>query len=92
MHDSRGARLKVGDRVLIEAEVTELQEGADPNYCNVHVKVVTPQQRDTTPMVPPGVTINTKMLTKVGPPTGIDAFGTTVPAPEGAEAPPDANV
>lgn len=67
MHDSRGAALKVGDRVLIEAEVTELQESADPNYCNVCIKVVTPAQRDTTPMVPPTLSaINTKMLTKVG--------------------------
>lgn len=67
MHDSRGAQLNVGDRVLIEAEVKELCAGADPNYCNVTISVVTPEQRDKTPMVPPTLSaINTKMLTKVG--------------------------
>ncbi len=67
MHDSRGAQLKVGDRVLIEAEVTELQAQADPDYCNVTVKAITPEQKDKTPMVPPsGMVFNTKMLTKVG--------------------------
>jgi hypothetical protein len=67
MHDSRGAELKVGDRVLIEAEVTELQPKADPNYCNVYVKAITPEQKDGTPMTPPSnIVFNTKMLTKVG--------------------------
>lgn len=67
MHDSRGAELKIGDRVFIEAEVKELQPQADPNFCNVIVQVVTPMQRDGTPMHPPSIdAINTKMLTKVG--------------------------
>jgi hypothetical protein len=67
MHDSRGANLGIGDRVLVEAEVTELQPHADPNYCNVTIRVVTPDQRDVTPMVPPTISaINTKMLTKCG--------------------------
>ena len=67
MHDSRGAELKVGDRVLIEAEVKELQANGDANYCNVTVQVVTPQQANGTPMIPPSLSaINTKMLTKVG--------------------------
>lgn len=67
MHDSRGAELKVGDRVLIEAQVTDLSPQADPNYCNVRIRVVTPDQRDKTPMAPPTIdAINTKMLTKVG--------------------------
>src|SRR5690242_12456094 len=67
MHDSRGAALKVGDRVLIEAEITQL--GTDPTneYCNVTIQVVTPDQAKPTPMVPPTLSaINTKMLTKVG--------------------------
>ena len=67
MHDSRGAQLKVGDRVLVEAEVKELQPNADANYCNVTIVVVTPDQKDPTPMSPPSWSgINTKMLTKVG--------------------------
>lgn len=67
MHDSRGAQLKVGDRVLIEAEITELQPEADPDFCNVRVKAITPDQKDPTPMVPPsGMVFNTKMLTKIG--------------------------
>lgn len=65
MHDSRKAPLKVGDRVLIEAEITEFS-GSDPNYCNVYVQVITPDQPDSTPMVPPSFIANTKMLTKVG--------------------------
>lgn len=66
MHDSRGARLNVGDKVFIVAEVTWLYEGADPNFCNCSVKVITPEQTNTTPMIPPTIyAINTKMLTKV---------------------------
>src|SRR5579864_1484764 len=67
MHDSRGAALKVGDRVMIEAEVTQV--GTDPmnDYCNCTVKVITPEQTNRTPMDPPSLSaINTKMLTKVG--------------------------
>lgn len=67
MHDSRGASLQVGDRVLVEAEITELQPQADPNYCNVTIKAVTPDQANPTPMAPPShMVFNTKMLTKVG--------------------------
>lgn len=67
MHDSRGAELKVGDRVFVECEVTELQSGADPNYCNVTIKAITPDQANPTPMVPPSCMVfNTKMLTKIG--------------------------
>lgn len=68
MHDSRGASLHVGDRVLIEAEVTRLYPGSDPDYCNVEVTVITPDQSSPTEMSPPSISaINTKMLTKVGP-------------------------
>lgn len=31
MHDSRGASLQVGDRVLVEAEITELQPQSEPD-------------------------------------------------------------
>lgn len=69
MHDSRGTQLKVGDRVLIEAEITSLSEGADENYCCVDVQVVTPEQTGKEKvMSPPKVAcMSTKMLTKVGP-------------------------
>lgn len=66
MHDSRGAALKVGDRVTIEAEVTDCQS-TDNGYCNCSVKVVTPQQSNPPPMVPPsGIVLNTRMVSKVG--------------------------
>ncbi len=67
MHDSRGAELKVGDRVLIEAEVVKLNQG-DENFCCVDVKVVTPEQpTKTAVMAPPTFSaLSTKMLTKVG--------------------------
>lgn len=70
MHDSRGAPLKVGDRVLLEAEVTSCQ--ADDNgYCNVTVATVTPDQMQAgvdskPPMSPTSLTLNTRMLTRVG--------------------------
>jgi hypothetical protein len=40
MHDRNGTELKKGDIVLIEAEVTDLQPGADKDYCNVNIKPV----------------------------------------------------
>lgn len=64
-HDSRGALLKKGDRVLVEGILTE-DPSADGGYCNAHVKFVTPEQRDPPPMSPPNDTFNTRMLTKVG--------------------------
>jgi hypothetical protein len=68
MHDSRGAALKVGDRVLIEAEITELSTGGDENYCCVGIKVVTPEQpgKDKVMSPPTFSALSTKMLTKVG--------------------------
>jgi hypothetical protein len=38
MHDVNGAALKVGDRVLVECEVTMVS--ADQDYCNVTVQTV----------------------------------------------------
>lgn len=68
MHDSRGASLKVGDRVLIEAEVTELQPQADENFCCCAVKVVTPDHPGEEKVMSPPVfsAMSTKMLTKIG--------------------------
>lgn len=68
MHDSRGASLKVGDRVLIEAEIIELNSGGDENFCCVGVKVVTPDQpkRELVMQAPTFSALSTKMLTKIG--------------------------
>lgn len=65
MHDSRGAPLKVGDRVLIEAEITSVQD-SDNGYCNVTVQTKTPAQKDPPPMAGSCLTLNTRMLSKVG--------------------------
>jgi hypothetical protein len=37
MHDVNGTLLKVGDRVLIPATITKLNEG-NPDYCNVELQ------------------------------------------------------
>src|SRR3990167_6181957 len=68
MHDSRGAEIKVGDRVLIEAEVTELQ-GGDENFCCCAIKVVLPDQAGKEKVMehrPTLSALSTKMLTKIG--------------------------
>lgn len=70
MHDSRGAEIKVGDRVLIEAEVTELN-GSDENFCCCSVVVVVPEQVGQEKVMnhrPTVSAMSTKMLTKVGAP------------------------
>lgn len=64
-HDSRGALLKKGDRVLVEGVLVE-DPTSDGGYCNAQVKFVTPDQREKPPMEPPGNVFNTRMLTKVG--------------------------
>lgn len=68
MHDSRGAELKVGDRVLVEAEIVNLSTGGDENYCCVDIQVVTPEQvgKDKVMQPPKFSALSTKMLTKVG--------------------------
>src|SRR5580692_7497103 len=68
MHDSRGAPLKVGDRVLIEAEVCQLSEGGDENYCCVDVQVIAPEQvnKDKVMSPPKFTSLSTRMLTRVG--------------------------
>jgi hypothetical protein len=64
-HDSRGALLKKGDRVLVEFELTD-DPTADEGYCNANCTAVVPEQTAKPPMVPPHVVFNTRMLTKVG--------------------------
>lgn len=67
MHDSRGAALKVGDRVLIEAQITRLNDGDDENYCCVDVVVVTPDQpgKELVMQPPSFSALSTRMLTKI---------------------------
>jgi len=59
-HCNRGHELHVGDIVMIECEVTDVQEGID--YCNVTVRTVRPM-----PPYKSGTTIvlNTKQTEKV---------------------------
>jgi len=45
MHDVNGHPLKVGDKVLIPAEITELQSGAE-DYCNVSVETTLGRRPD----------------------------------------------
>lgn len=68
MHDSRGAEVKVGDHVLIEAEVVQVATGGDENYCVADVQVVTPDQPGKEKVMPPPkvTSLSTRMLTKVG--------------------------
>lgn len=84
-HDSRGALLKKGDRVLVEGVLTE-DPSADGGYCNANVKFVTPEQRDPPPMVPPNNVFNTRMLTKVG--VAAILFAVLLSLPAVAEAGP----
>jgi len=58
-HDRNGAELKVGDRVLIEAEVVSIT--MDSLYCNATVRTVCPMPpyQDGT-----SITLNTKQLEK----------------------------
>jgi hypothetical protein len=64
-HDSRGALLKKGDRVLIEGVLVDNPQ-PDNGYCNCRVKIITPEQRDKPPMDGDTLSaINTRMLTKI---------------------------
>ena len=68
MHDSRGAEIKVGDKVLIEAEVTELN-GGDENFCCCTVAITLPEQSGQAGVMnhrPTVSAMSTKMLTKIG--------------------------
>lgn len=61
-HDRNGEEIKVGDRVLIEAEVVSITMEA--NYCNCTVKTVCPMppyEDGTT------ITLNAKQTTKAKP-------------------------
>ena len=66
MHDSRGASVKVGDRVLIEGEITQC--GGDENFCCCTVRVILPDQAGKEKVMehrPEISALSTKMLTKV---------------------------
>ncbi len=64
-HDSRGALLKKGDRVLVEFELSD-EPSADNGYCNANCVAVVPDQKEKPPMSAPMCVFNTRMLTKVG--------------------------
>lgn len=42
MHDRNGNPVKVGDRVLLQGEITQTSEGEE--YCNVTVKITEKDQ------------------------------------------------
>jgi hypothetical protein len=63
MHDANGHALKVGDKVLIPATVTELSSGNE-DYCNVAVETTLGRRPDNKPERLSG--INTGVLVKVG--------------------------
>jgi hypothetical protein len=62
MHDANGVPLHVGDRVIIEATVTELSGGGD-DYCNVTVKTNVGRRPDKKPETISA--INTGVLVKL---------------------------
>ena len=45
MHDAKGRPLKVGDKVRIDAIITQLSEGTE-DYCNVSVETVLGRRPD----------------------------------------------
>lgn len=63
MHDVNGHPLKVGDKVLIPAEVVELHSGGMEDYCNV--KVITTLGRRPDGHKESFSAINTGQLVKV---------------------------
>ena len=68
MHDSRGAKLQVGDRVFIEAAVIRIASGGDENNCCVSVEVVTPDQPEKKDIMPAPYlpSLSARMMTKIG--------------------------
>jgi hypothetical protein len=65
-HDSRGAPLKKGDRVILEAVLLD-NPLDDSGYCNCKLQIVTPEQRDPPPMKGDVLSaVNTRHLTKIG--------------------------
>jgi hypothetical protein len=61
MHDANGHALKVGDKVLIPAEITSLSAGED--FCNVSVKTTLGRRPDGNKETMSA--INTGVLVKV---------------------------
>lgn len=58
-HDRKGILLNVGDHVVIEATVTEVQPGEE--YCNVSVKTVEPMYPGDNKST---ITLNAKQVTR----------------------------
>lgn len=47
MHDRNGTPLQVGDRIMIEYEITAVSPG--PDYCNISAKSHLTRKPDNTP-------------------------------------------
>ena len=62
MHDRNGTPLKAGDRVMLEAIITQISSTED--YCNVSLKTVEGRRPDGTFETIGG--INTAVLTLLG--------------------------
>ena len=77
MHDVNGTELKVGDKVLIPGEITELQPGEE--YCNVTAQMTLPRNPDG---VKEMMTLNTACVVK----TSEEAVGDLVDASTAAKA------
>jgi hypothetical protein len=63
MHDKNGNPIKKGDRVTIEAEITETN--ASPDYCNVTLKVGEKGQEHGPHNVTTTVGVNAKQTTLI---------------------------
>lgn len=61
-HDTNGSEVKVGDRVMIECEVTQVQPGED--YCNVTLQTCVPMQPSGSPYC---ITLNARQVRRTGP-------------------------
>ncbi len=82
MHDAKGRELKVGDKVMIPAVITDIH--ASENYCNVNTRVTAtmPGDKGSTPQVCAMNAINTRQLLRAN--DGDDLTFTVVQAAYGA--------
>jgi hypothetical protein len=85
-HDKNGELLKVGDKVIVECEVTDVQ--GHPEFCNMSVKTVEPMFPGNSPTT---ITLNCKQVVKAVVAALVllasAAFGSAAEPPR-AKAPP----
>lgn len=60
-HDRKGNLLSVGDHVVIEATVTQVQPGEE--YCNVQLETIEPMYPGDSKST---ITLNAKQVTRTG--------------------------